>query len=56
MNGKFLLYFLIALLSVFIIQGILFGIFLFVTVIKYMIIAGLIAGVVYLFSQNKKRE
>ena len=51
---KIVLYFLAALLVLFVIQGIFFGVYMFMIVVKYLIIAGLFAGVMYLFSKRKK--
>lgn len=55
MKAKFILYLLTALLAVFIIQGVFFGIFMFVMVLKYIIIASVIAGVYYIVSEKKKQ-
>lgn len=55
MNTKFILYLLAALLLMFIIQGVFFGIFMFVMVLKNLIIAGVIAGILYFLSRNKKQ-
>ncbi len=55
MKAKFILYLLVALLAVFVIQGIFFGIFMFVMVLKYVIIASVIAGVFYIVSHKKKQ-
>jgi hypothetical protein len=48
--------FLAALLVMFIIKGIFIGIYFFTVVVKYMVIAGLIAGVVYLFNRRGKKD
>lgn len=53
MKAKFILYLLVALLGVFIIQGIFFGIYMFIMVLKYIVIAGVIAGGFYLVSKKK---
>jgi hypothetical protein len=54
MKTKFILYLLVALLGVFIIQGMFFGIFIFVTLLKYIVIASVIATIFYVFSRSKK--
>lgn len=53
---KFIGWFLAALLVLFIIKGIFFGIFMFTMALKYMVIAGLIAGVIYLFNRRGKKD
>jgi hypothetical protein len=55
MKGRFILYLLVALLAVFVVQGVFFGIFMFVMVLKYVIIASVIAGVFYIVSHKKKQ-
>jgi hypothetical protein len=51
---KIILYFLAALLVLFVIQGIFFGVYMFMVVVKYLIIAGMFAGVMYLITKKKK--
>lgn len=51
---KFGLIFLGVLLLVFMVQGMLFGITIFLWVIKLMIVAGIIGLFIYLFNKNKK--
>jgi hypothetical protein len=53
---KYVLYFLAVLLVLFIIKGVFFGIYLFIVVLKYMVIAGLVAGVIYLFNRKTKKN
>jgi len=49
---KLIGYFLAALLVLFIIKGMFFGIFLFTIVLKYILIAAVVAGVLYLFNRK----
>jgi hypothetical protein len=53
---KYVLYFLAALLVLFIIKGIFFGMFMFVVLLKYMAIAALFAGLIYLFNRKSKKN
>jgi|TARA_R110000782_G_scaffold270273_1_gene370179 hypothetical protein len=53
---KIIGYFLLALLALFIIQGIFFGIMMFSIVLKLMVIAGGIAGIVYLFTRKNENK
>ena len=48
--------FLAALLILFVIQGIFFGIFLFTSVLKYIATASVIAGILYLFNKKSNKE
>lgn len=48
--------FIAVLLVLFVIQGIFFGIFLFVSVLKYLATASFIAGVIYLFNRKSNKE
>ena len=51
---KFIGIFLLALLIIFIIKGIFFGIFMFVWVLKAIGTAAIVAGLVYLYFKAKK--
>lgn len=53
---KILLYFLAALMVLFILKGIFFGMFMFVVVLKYMVIAAAFAGVIYFLSKKTKKD
>jgi hypothetical protein len=48
--------FLAVLLVLFILKGVFFGIFLFTIVLKYIVIAALVAGVIYLFNRKSDKE
>lgn len=48
--------FLAVLLVLFILKGIFFGIFLFTIVVKYIVIAAAVAGVIYLFNRKSNKE
>lgn len=50
---KIVLWFLGALLVLFAIKGLFFGIYAFTIVLKYLVYAALITGVVYLVTRNK---
>ena len=50
---KIVLWFLLALLVLFAIKGLFFGVFLFTVVLKYMVYAALITGVVYLVTKDR---
>lgn len=52
---RYVLYFLAALLVLFILKGVFFGMFMFVVVLKYMAIAALFAGFIYLLNRNKTK-
>ena len=51
---KFIGIFLLALLIIFIIKGIFFGIFMFVWVLKAIGAAAIVAGIVYLYFKAKR--
>jgi hypothetical protein len=53
---KILLYFLAALMVLFILKGIFFGMLMFVVVLKYMAIAAVFAGVIYFLSKKSKKD
>lgn len=53
---KYVLYFLAVLLVIFIIKGIFFGVFLFAVLLKYMAIAALVVGGIYLFTRKRKKD
>lgn len=53
---KFLLILLVVLLVIFMIKGMLLGIYLFGVVLKYIVIASLVAYVIYLFSVKSKKD
>jgi uncharacterized membrane protein len=52
---KLLFYFLAALLVLFIIKGIFFGVWLFVVLLKYMVIAGVVAYLIYWIDKKRKK-
>ena len=51
---KFIGIFLLALLIIFIIKGIFFGIFMFIWVLKAIFAASVVAGIVYLYFKAKR--
>ncbi len=51
---KIVLWFLAALLVLFAIKGLFIGIYFFTVVLKYLVYAALITGVVYLVTRNNK--
>ncbi len=50
---KIVLWFLLALLVLFAIKGLFFGVFLFTVVLKYLVYAALITGLVYLVTRDR---
>ena len=53
---KYILYFLAVLLVIFMIKGMLFGMFLFGVLLKYVAIAVLVVYVIYLFNTKEKKD
>lgn len=53
---KYVLYFLAVLLVIFMIKGMLFGMFLFGVVLKYIAISALVVYVIYLFNTKNKKD